>query len=767
MITLADPAAAASGIDLPAGRLGDVILLLARQADISIGMSDPALAALPVRAVTGAATARRALARLLAGTPAEAITIDANTFRIVRRRPRSERLVPPPSADPIRPAEGQIIVTASKRDTRLGRFPGTAILLDGAAFGTGRAGGTDAIVSRLPTVSSTHLGPARNKLFIRGVADSSFNGPAQATVGEYLGDVRLNYNAPDPDLTLYDVDRVEVLEGPQGTLYGAGSLGGIVRLVPVAPKLDQIGGSLSLGHRLTAHGTDSGDAAGMVNLPLLGNHAGLRLVAYRSAGGGYIDDAGRRLSDINRTRTVGGRATLRVAPGHGWTIDAGVVLQNINSRDSQYAERGLARLTRASAIAQPFDNDYLLGQVTATKAWDGDLRLTSASSIVRHQVSAQNDATPRGGSARVFEQDNHILLASNETRLTRTRADGTGWLIGATVVSDTERLTRGLGPPGALTRITGVRNAIIDLALYSELTLGLTPRLQLTGGGRLGYARLAGEGLDVARHSGAETTRTEVEVLPSLGLTWVPAERLVIFARYQEGFRPGGLSVGGAASTLAVQRFQGDSIGTIEAGFRLGDAGRGRWSATTTFSYGHWEHIQADLVGTNGLPFSANIGTGRVLGMEASGMWRAIAGLTLEAALFLNDSRLDNPAAGFGTARKADLPNIGDLGGRVGADYTAAVGSGVDLTLGGSARYVGRSTLGVGPLLDIPQGRYVDTTLSARLERGLIGTSVTVSNLFDAQGNRFSLGNPFGVTERRQITPLRRRSVRLGLDLRF
>jgi iron complex outermembrane receptor protein len=456
---------------------------------------------------------------------------------------------------------------------------------------------------------------------------------------------------------------------------------------------------------------------------------------------------------------------VRIAPDDGWMIEAGGVLQNINSRDSQYAERGLARLTRASAVPQPFDNDYLLGEVTVTKAWDGDLRLTSASSIVRHQVSAQSDATPTGGSARVFEQDNDILLASNETRLARTGADGTGWLIGATVVSDTERLTRGLGSPGALTRITGVRNAITDLALYSELTLSLGPRLQLTGGGRLAYARLAGEGLDVARHSGAETTRTEVEVLPSLGLTWAPAERLVVFARYQEGFRPGGLSVGGAAS--AVQRFQGDSIGTIEAGLRFGRPGRDRWSAATTLSYGHWEHIQADLVGSNGLPFSANIGTGRLLGMEASGAWRAFAGLTLQAALFLNDSRLDHPAAGFENARKADLPNIGDLGGRVGADYAVALGNAFDLTLGGSARYVGRSTLGVGPLLDIPQGRYVDTTLTSRVSRGPIGVSVNATNLFDAAGNRFSLGNPFGVTERRQITPLRPRSVSLGVDMRF
>ena len=105
------------------------------------------------------------------------------------------------------------------------------------------AQGSEAVLDRLPMLASTSLGPGRNKIYIRGVADSSFNGPSQSIVGQYLGDVRLTFNAPDPDLQLYDMRRVELLEGPQGTLYGTGSLGGILRLVPNGPTCRHLAGS--------------------------------------------------------------------------------------------------------------------------------------------------------------------------------------------------------------------------------------------------------------------------------------------------------------------------------------------------------------------------------------------------------------------------------------------------------------------------------------------------------------------------------------------
>src|SRR5690606_13526601 len=150
----------------------------------------------------------------------------------------------------------------------------------------------------------------------RGIADSSFTGPTQSTVGQYLGDLRLSYNAPDPDLRLSDMQRVEILEGPQGTLYGAGSLGGIIRLVPNMPEMGVSYGSASVGGTLTQHGAGGVDGSSTVNLPLLNSGAAaLRVTIDASSEGGYIDKPLLGKEDVNRTQIMGGKAIVRVDLG--------------------------------------------------------------------------------------------------------------------------------------------------------------------------------------------------------------------------------------------------------------------------------------------------------------------------------------------------------------------------------------------------------------------------------------------------------------------
>lgn len=781
MVTLAGPLLAAPrvDVDIPAATLGDTAIRLAQEANVTIGVIDPALVHLPTPAIRGRLTVERALSRLLKRLPARAEQVDVATWRIVAGRrtepapARHEPAMPPlPTQPSIAPrtteaGESDIIVTGSKTGTRFDRYAGTATMLAGSSFSLGEQGiGSDTLVQRLPTFGSTHLGSGRNKLFIRGVADSSFNGPSQAVVGEYLGDVRLNYNAPDPDISLYDVRSVEVIEGPQGTLYGAGALGGIVRIVPEPVDLAHASAGAALDGTLTMHGGNGYDAVGLFNLPLVRGRLGVRALGFRTLEGGYINDRGRGLANVNRTHKSGGRATLEFRPG-AWRIELGLVEQDIQADDGQYARRGLARLTRSDRIAQPFDDDYLLAHLTVGRDW-GRTSFVSASAFVRQRVESRFDFTSNGAiNPRIYDQGNHINLFSNETRLSRKDSDGRGWVIGASLLHDQEKLTREVGPPASPTRILGLSNSVTEGALFGEAGWRLLDDVVATAGARVEYAHLVGQPLDRPARVG-EPRRDEAALLPSLSLSWQVNPRLMLFTRYQEGLRPGGLSVtpnpGGPPS---VQRFRGDSLSSIEGGLKLLPGADERLRAAITFSYAHWENIQADLVDTRGLPYTSNIGSGRILGAEVSLQWQPIKSLGIIAALFANDSRLNDAEPAAGGKQSQELPNVPHLGVSGKIDWRRPLNGGWQLDVTASGRYTGHSRLGPRPNLYIQQGKYALANIGARLGAERWGTSFQIDNLFDSHGSMFALGNPFGVSAGRQIVPPRPRTIRIGVDVHF
>jgi iron complex outermembrane recepter protein len=747
--------------DVPAGPLADALIRFGEQGALSIGALDARLKGVRSPGVSGDLAPRAALKRLLAGTGYGFLIADGGAVRIVPAKR------PPPPPPPAPNQQGDIIVTASKRDAPLASFPGSVdiVTLEDEEPTSAGARSTESGLARLPVIATTNLGPARNKIFIRGIADSSFTGPTQATAGQYFGDVRLTYNAPDPDLNLYDVRRIEVLQGPQGTLYGAGSLGGIMRIVPNAPNLARISGAIDGGFSATESGAPGGDVAAMLNMPIRHDSIGLRAVGYYSVDGGYIDDAERHLSNINRTRTSGGRATLRIAPGDEWTIDLAAVVQNIATRDSQYAERGLPPLTRASSIAQPYDNDYTLGSVTVRKSWD-TLELVSATGIVEHDVDARYDATGYAGPGlAALDEDDTITLISQETRLSRRFAHGS-WVVGGSFLSDVDRIRRRLGDPSLPPPTAGIRNSTTEFALFGEATRKLTPSLSATVGARVTFSHLAGSPLDNPTPGDFDRANTRVQLLPSAALAWRMGPRLTWYARYEEGYRAGGLALGDV-TVSGLKRFLPDRIRTAEAGVRLGRPGVDRLTLSASLAFSDWENIQADLVDAAANPFTANIGDGRVLSAAASLHWSPVRAFSIEAGLFAADSALRHPAPGFGSSDQAELPNIPELGAYGALAWAHPLAPRLDLKLRASVRYVGSSQLGVGPLLDLKQGNYVDSAIGARLERGRHALLIDINNLLNVRGNRFALGNPYGVGDGRQITPLRPRSIRIGIHEAF
>ena len=190
-LAAADPAHARS-FDVPPGSLGEVAGSLGAQAGVTIAGNDPDLAGRRSPGVRGNLTLRAALERALRGTGAEAIFYDRATVRIVRKRVQQKppKMPKPPPAPPKVPVVEtppvDIVVTASKQTMLLDNFPGSAKIVDFRPDWLTRraAEGSAAITEALPTLSATNLGRGRNKIYVRGIADSSFIGPTQAAVGQ-------------------------------------------------------------------------------------------------------------------------------------------------------------------------------------------------------------------------------------------------------------------------------------------------------------------------------------------------------------------------------------------------------------------------------------------------------------------------------------------------------------------------------------------------------------------------------------------------------
>ncbi len=769
--SLSTPAHAAErrAIAVAPGPLDRAIAVLAQQAGVDIGSAELGLSRVMTRGVNGRLTAVAALDRMLAGTGYTAQRLSGSSFRIVRRpiAPAPVRHAPRPAVRMPPPVEvsPEIIVTATKRATSRLRFPGGLTILRPATSMTIRndaANGMDQAIAETPILQSTALGAGRNKLFIRGVADSSFTGPTQSTANVYFGEVPVAYNGPDPGLNLYDVDQVEVLEGPQGTLYGAGAIGGIVRLVPHAVDIADLSANVAGGVSTTRSGEAGGDIAGMVNIPIRTGVAGVRAVGYRVVEGGYIDDIRRNIHDINRATTTGGRVDVRVVPASGWTIDGGIVVQTVTAPDLQYAERGMGSLSRASLLAQPFKQGYALGRIVIDRRWEDGLHLVSATGLVHRDAEGRFDATRpnRPNVPIAYDTDERSRLFSHETRLSRAKPNGAGWLVGIALIHARDAYARQYGPPRQLRDIVGVTNRTLDAAVFAEAGIAISPGLTITAGGRLTHQRTDGDPLASLRTANFIRGRSSTRFDPTLGASLLLTPSLAAYARYQSGFRTGGITV--APGVGRVSDLVRDTIHVGEIGLRKERQGPIGLAGSVGVSLTDWRHIQADLVDRSGFPFTTNLGNSHIRGLEASANWVPLTGLRIDTAMFLNSTRVTDPEPMLRRQVGTRLPNTPAFAASGSIAWEWSLGPDMRAGIDAGWRYVGRSTVGTQAPLDISQGEYGSAHLGGTWTKNNLRLTATVENVFDVKGDRFAGGNPFALAARNEYTPLRPRTFRLG-----
>ena len=323
---------------------------------------------------------------LLAG----AVCVPATGFaQVATQATDTQAAASPDTTNAGETAPEEIIVTARKKAERLIDVPQSVTALSANDLARLNAVQFRDFANTIPGLQFTTTSVGQNQVSIRGVT-TGLSG--SQTVGIYVDDVPYGASGSYAqagtlalDQALYGLDRVEVLRGPQGTLYGASSLGGVIKYVTALPNTRDVRGDIQLGMSSTRSGGISSNAAASVNVPIVENRVALRLNGYYSRDGGYIDNVGIAEKNVNRSRTYGGRADLLLKPTDRLQIRIIGAVQNIATEGAatvDYDFDGRPRfgdLKQNRIVAEPFDQKFRIASGVVTYDFDA-FSLTSISS---------------------------------------------------------------------------------------------------------------------------------------------------------------------------------------------------------------------------------------------------------------------------------------------------------------------------------------------------------------------------------------------------
>ncbi|RZJ00868.1 MAG: TonB-dependent receptor [Brevundimonas sp.] len=777
---------------IPSQRVDRALLDMAVQARVSLGGDLSSCRGVTV-AVNGTMTLDSALTRLLAGSGCTH-TVSGAGVVIIRRaeRPRPPVASRPAPTPPVIPAAvefnldeayelSDVIVTAERRPDS----PQTAAVAVTAVSGEqiSAAGGADAhdLSNLIAGMTVTNLGSGRNKILLRGMSDGAFTGLTQSTVGLYLDLVPITYSAPDPDLKLIDIDRVEVLRGPQGALYGTGPIGGVVRIMtrrpdPLAPSLD-----LFSTRSVTDGGGANTDYSATFNLPLPDERGAIRGVAYEEAFDGYIDDLSLSLRRVNASSRRGGRLTATARFGPDWSATTGVVHQSIDTEDTHYVYRTLGGLRRANLVREPHANDFT--EVYANIEGRGDWgRIDGSLAHIDHRFRSRFDASTAlrlfGSTGRIgaLDESKTINVTLGELTFRSRPSNRLEWLVGgffSTSETSSDTLLSAIRPVPADVYGELRDDGLEEAALFGEASYDLTPKLTLTAGGRL-YIFDYDTRSDVVLGDGNRRFRGRSRTggfSPKLVLDYRPDDHVSVYALISQGHRVGGFNTAGPLSQMftggaasPTRDYEGDTLWNYEVGAKA-LLWEGRVQTRIATFVADWRNIQSDQFLPSGLAYAVNVGDGANRGIELETNWKASETFEVRANALLANPRITRPSDSFNSRGDAGLPGVPAVSANMTMAWRRSVGWGLDGFVNGTLAYVGASRLTFDAERRYRMGDYVTGRVSTGLEAKDWAVVAFVENPLNITANTFSFGDPFRLPEALATTPLRPRTIGVSLRL--
>lgn len=647
----------------------------------------------------------------------------------------------------------EIIVTALRREQSVQEAPAAISVLTQEHLREIAAQDIRDYVTTVPGMTYAEDNVGRMRVTIRGVAD----GISGDLTGIYIDETPVTGTGLDPDI--YDVAMVEVLKGPQGTLYGAGSMGGTARIITNKPLLDAFEGSVAGQVTTKSDGDMGGRLDGVVNLPIASDRLALRVSAGYRDEGGWVDNVVTGEKDTNTLEKKNVRAQLLYAPGQDTSIILGAMYQTEDLGAPSRESTELDRYQAQERFRQTSESEASLLSLTVSQDFDG-ASLVSATNYLRRDsnsafainfspalVGILTGVMPGPDDSFGLDAPIDTTRFTQEVRLASTGVNRLDWLVGAfyedisTSVGERFNLTQAPSLDGVVTG-EGFYDARTDsstrqIAAFGELTFNFTEKLSATAGLRFFDVRndntLLASGLLNDGDSSEITAAKSRASTTKFAVRYQVSRNHLLYAQAAEGYRNGGanstlpascdaaLALAGYSS--APMQYGPDSLWSYEIGSKNMFFG-GRAQLNAALFYIDWSNMQSTIgLAECGMTFTANSGSAVSKGLEVDGsFW-----LTNAWSMGFSVSKLDAELAGVGVGAPGQvgdsLPFAPEWSWNANTRYEWGMGDGLMAFVRADVNYVG--------------SRYTDFQSVARAE--LLDDYMTLGARIGLQGDRWEL----------------------------
>jgi iron complex outermembrane receptor protein len=686
----------------------------------------------------------------------------------------------------------EIIVTAQKRQENVQDVPSSVSVLSGSQLQELGAAQLSDYAGYLPGFTVEGGGaPGAARLSLRGIESNT-----SSTVATYIDDSPLGSSSSygdrgslSLDLFPYDVEHVEVLRGPQGTLYGANSMGGLLKYQTVWPSLTDFSARVG-ADVFGVHGADGTGwnvrAAG--DIPLIQDQLGLRASYYRQDNPGFINDVVTNQKGVNSGVQQGGRLALLWQPTADFNVKVSTLQQDLNYDGLAAIAASLPNLTptlglaNTNLLASPYHQR--MSFYDAIIDWKiAGLDLTSATSYSRTKTDVGTGFTGLLSSLGILGligETNFLEKTTEELRLASPTGGTVEWMIGSFYTNEeynfmqtaTALTTTGV-PVAAFNPLLGAVQPSVyrEYAEFGNVTYRFNEQFDISGGLRWSHDEqtFGQTNTGFLFNPGDPTSTTVISTSGSESVTnymvtasyhFVPDSML--YARVASGYRPGGPNI---AFPGVQDTFGSDKLTNYELGIKSEFMDRRALVDADVF-YIDWRNIQVSLNTPTLIPYLVNAGSAVSKGVEFTSNFKPVGGLSLGLNFAYTDATVSDTITGLGAVAGDRIPYVARVSGSVLASYAFPVVAGLEGTLNLGDRYSGDrySTFNSNPAaIRLPSYSAIDASLGVGKDHWK--ARLYARNLNDARGYQTDLGPAGGGLE--NVAIIQPRTVGLAVDLSY